>query len=88
MIPTAIRGVWRFRSSLICGVPDERFREHWEFAKQVCPNWPGFLLERQDAKWKELYERWDAEGVAGWEELDARFRAQQMARPADAVKAS
>lgn len=87
-ICTAIRVLWRYRSSLICGKPDERFREHWEFAKQSCPNWPGFQLVRQDPKWKDLYEKLDAEGVAGMEELDERFRRQQAARGADAVKAS
>jgi hypothetical protein len=78
-IGTAARALWRFRSSLILGSPDERFRDHWEFAQQVCPNWPGLLAERRDAKWRELFEQGAKRLENVFEDLDERWRAQQSA---------
>src|SRR5687767_10836629 len=42
-----LRGVWRFRTTLMLGAPEERFRPSWEEAQRLFPNWPGFLPQRR-----------------------------------------
>src|ERR1035438_277487 len=43
-----LRGVWRFRTTLILGQPAEKFRAAWEEALKCFPNWPGFDPKRRD----------------------------------------
>lgn len=40
-----LRPILRYRTSLILGVPDERYESAWEAAKQLFPAWPGFAEE-------------------------------------------
>jgi hypothetical protein len=50
-----------FRSSLIMGVPTEKYRGVWEELQQRCPEWIGFRPERQSEYWQEELVRQRAE---------------------------
>ena len=69
-----LRGIWRFRTTLILGNPDERLRTHWDEAQRLFPNWPGFLPQRQSATLREFFEQRRAKFGNSWEELDDRYR--------------
>ncbi len=84
---SCFRGVLRYRTTLILGAPEEKFRPSWEKAKALCPNWPGFLADRQrpDPERIAFYEKRSVELLQAWEDLDARFEAQKakkLERPA------
>lgn len=42
----AMRCLWRYRTSLITGAPDERFKELWPRAIALAPHWVGFAAGR------------------------------------------
>src|SRR5437667_3567800 len=65
-----LRAVWKFRSSLIMGSPEEKFRPAWDYAKELFPNWPGFLPQRQLAVWREFYLERQTKLIADFEALD------------------
>ena len=44
-----LRGVWRYRTTLILGRPEEKRRLAREEARKHFPNWPGFDPKRCDA---------------------------------------
>lgn len=75
-----LRGVWRFRASLIMGSPEEKFRPAWEAAQKLFSNWPGFLRQRQLTSWREFFMERSAKLNADWEALDARFEKQKAER--------
>jgi hypothetical protein len=50
-----------FRTSVIRGTPDERWRRGWEELRQVCPTWPGFREERYCEFLRGELERQEAE---------------------------
>ncbi len=75
-----LRGIWRFRSSLIMGAHEEKFRPAWEEAQKLFPFWPGFLLARQQARWREIFIEQRAKLNDGWDSLDARFEQSKMER--------
>ena len=37
-----LRFVFRYRTTLLVGQPDERYRRFWEEAARLFPYWPGF----------------------------------------------
>ncbi len=83
-----LRAVWRFRSSLIMGTPEEKHRASWERAQEVFPDWPGFLPQRRSAIWRETFMEQRTKLLAEWEDLDRRFensRCQTKEKPASAV---
>lgn len=41
-----LRFVFRYRTSLILGVPDKRFEEVWDYASSLFPGWVGFNPSR------------------------------------------
>lgn len=41
-----LRALFRFRSSVIIGHPDERFRDLWECAYSLASSWIGFSSDR------------------------------------------
>jgi hypothetical protein len=74
------RALLNYRSGLIAGEPPERFRQLWEKAQTLCPNWPGFLPGRRDsALATELRQRADA-SRRSFDELDARIEQQRIAK--------
>ena len=42
----ALRALWRYRTSLITGVRDGRFKELWTRCRAAVPNWVGFAEHR------------------------------------------
>jgi hypothetical protein len=52
-----LRFVFRFRTTLMMGKPDERFRSLWDEANTLFPNWPGFDPRRQAIEHRPVYER-------------------------------
>jgi len=73
-----LRGIWRFRSSLILGIPEEKHRRRWEQGQKLFPNWPGFLPERQSSSWRQQVIEQGAKLLADWEALDERYRRQRL----------
>jgi hypothetical protein len=41
-----LRPVFGYRATLILGNPDRNLEEYWLLAKELFPNWVGFLAER------------------------------------------
>jgi hypothetical protein len=74
-----LRGAFRFRTTLILGKPDERFRARWEELQTLCPNWPAFLPDRRspDPGKVRLFEEGRARLNAEMDELDERFERQR-----------
>jgi hypothetical protein len=64
-----LRYVLRFRTSLIVGAPDEPYREYWEEAQRLFPDWPGFDARRQAPDLKAEYDRFKAQAAADIREL-------------------
>jgi hypothetical protein len=44
---SVIRFLFRFRTTLILGEPDDELRPCWEKAQQLFPSWPGFDPQRR-----------------------------------------
>jgi len=83
-----LRGIWRYRSSLIMGNPAEKCRPWWEKAQELFPNWPGFLPERRSESWRHVFVEKEAKALADWEALDAKFEQQRAARADSPAAAS
>ena len=79
-----LRGIFRFRTTLMLGRPEEKFRPYWEQAQSLFPNWPGLLPERRqpDPARIQLYEESKVKALADWEALDARYESQRLEKPA------
>lgn len=44
---SCLRYVLRYRTSVILGQPEVRYERYWSEVAAMCPNWPGFILERK-----------------------------------------
>jgi hypothetical protein len=64
-----LRFVFRYRTTLIIGLPDPQFRLYWEAALKLFPTWPGFEAKRQSAELRPLYERFVEQAKADIREL-------------------
>ena len=53
----AMRALWRYRTSIITGIPDERFKALWEYLADLSPDWVGFAKARTNYS-KELADRY------------------------------
>ncbi len=85
---TCLRAIWRFRSSLIMGEPEEKFRPAWEEAQKLFPHWPGFLPQRQQMSWQVMFVEQSEKLMADWEALNDRYeqrRMEQKEKPAGAA---
>ena len=71
----ALRPVWRFRATLVAGAPEERYRSAWDLANELFPNWPGFLVDRRDPRWRPVLADLEDRSLDGWEALGARTTA-------------
>jgi hypothetical protein len=59
----ALRFVFRFRTSVMLGKPEERYRQYWDEAGSLFPEWPGFDPERCAPELKSIYDRFHAEAM-------------------------
>ncbi len=64
-----LRFVFRYRTTLILGAPDPRFRDFWEQAQNLFPDWPGFEAGRQSTALRPVYERFVEQARADIREL-------------------
>ncbi len=64
-----LRFVFRYRTTLILGAPDARFRGYWEEAHNLFPDWPGFEAGRQSTALRPVYERFVEQARADIREL-------------------
>lgn len=65
-----LRGVIRYRTTLILGEPDQQYHEYWSEARKLFPNWPGFVAARQSI---ELRPRCVELKSKAAEEMDKMF---------------
>jgi len=68
---SALRYIFRFRTTLILGTPEEQYRGLWEFAKTQFPNWVGFDPRRceHNEQLAETYRALDDESMIKMEKL-------------------
>ncbi len=59
----SLRFVFRFRTSLMLGKPEERYRSFWDEARTLFPDWPGFDAERRAPELRAPYESFHAEAM-------------------------
>lgn len=45
----SLRMIWNYRTSVFLGQPRMEYKELWETAFSLAPNWPGFATSRQTA---------------------------------------
>jgi hypothetical protein len=64
-----LRYIFRFRTTVMMGAPEERFRSLWETAQTLFPGWPGFDLQRQAVEYRPVYERFCEQAKADIREL-------------------
>ena len=64
-----LRFVFRYRTTLMLGQPDERFRRVWDEAYKLFPDWPGFDPRRQSPALRPVYERFVEQAKADIREL-------------------
>jgi hypothetical protein len=81
MIAHQLRGIWRYRTSLILGEPEQKFRAAWEEAQKCFPNWPGFEPTRRDVSLAVTFRELQQSAMKKWDELEERYEQQSQDRP-------
>jgi hypothetical protein len=64
-----LRFLFRFRTTLMMGAPDERFRSLWDEANNLFPDWHGFDSRRQAVEYRPVYMRFCEQAKADIREL-------------------
>jgi hypothetical protein len=59
----SLRFVFRYRTSLMFGVPEKRYAAFWEEALTLFPGWPGFEPERRAPELRTAYESFHADAM-------------------------
>jgi hypothetical protein len=65
----SLRYVFRYRTSLMLGTPEERFRPFWDEALALFPGWPGFDPARRDPQLRGAYDSFRAEALREMNDL-------------------
>jgi hypothetical protein len=65
----SLRFVFRYRTGLMLGTPEERFRPFWEEALTLFPDWPGFDPARRAPELRSAYESFRAEAIRDMKDL-------------------
>ena len=65
-----IRFVLHFRTTLILGEPYEEYREYWDEALRLFPEWPGFAPERRSSELRADFREKSAWARAELDELE------------------
>ena len=65
-----IKLLWRYRTTMLLGKPDNSFRPYWVRARAIFPNWAGFHFSRLKATEElvEFYRREHDRGIRSLEE--------------------
>jgi hypothetical protein len=80
-----LRGLWRYRTTLILGQPDEKRRPAWEKAIECFPNWPGFDPKRRDIALASTFSALQGAAMKKWEEDDERINASLAKKKQQAI---
>ena len=74
-----LRPLFRYRTTLILGEPDQRYEHLWEQAKRLFPAWPGFDAERcrDDVQLARLYRIKNRWGLLSFVLADIVYRLQE-----------
>jgi hypothetical protein len=67
----SLRFVFRYRTSLMLGTPEDRYRPYWEEAQSLFPAWPGFDLDRRTPELQSTYKSFHAEAMRDMGDLFA-----------------
>jgi hypothetical protein len=59
-----IRFVFRFRTTLILGEPEEEYRVVWDRARELFPGWPGFDPRRCSLDQRPRFQELETKGNA------------------------
>jgi hypothetical protein len=59
----SLRYVFRYRTSLMLGIPETRYSHFWEEARALFPTWPGFDPERRAPELRGAYESFHADAM-------------------------
>lgn len=65
-----LRGVIRYRTTLILGEPDEGYHALWLEAQKLFPNWPGFAADRRSIERRPMCQELKSKAV---QEMDKLF---------------
>jgi hypothetical protein len=65
----SLRFVFRYRTSLMLGTPEGRYRPCWEEALALFPGWPGFDPDRRAPELRAAYESFHAEAMREMKDL-------------------
>jgi hypothetical protein len=70
---TCLRAVLHYRTSLILGRPNAKYRSAWEEAQGLFPTWPGFAPKRRESVLKDLYLQLRHQAYQALEKLESRL---------------
>jgi hypothetical protein len=59
----SLRFVFRYRTSVMLGVPEKRYQAFWDEALTLFPGWPGFDPERRAPELRSAYESFHADAM-------------------------
>lgn len=65
----SLRYVFRYRTGLMLGAVEERYRPFWDEAMTLFPAWPGFDPERRAATLRDIYHSFREEAKREMEDL-------------------
>jgi hypothetical protein len=65
----SLRYVFRYRTGLMLGTPEVRFRPFWDEAQALFPDWPGFDPQRRAPELRDAYESFRAEAMREMQDL-------------------
>jgi hypothetical protein len=66
----------RFRTELMHGEVDEQFREFWDLALRLFPEWPGFDPKRRSIELRPIFHDKSAESNAELDEIERELDKQ------------
>jgi hypothetical protein len=65
----SLRYVFRYRTGLMLGAPDDRYGSFWNEAQHLFPDWPGFDPARRVSDLRAAYESFRADAIREMKDL-------------------